>query len=162
MSDSKPREIGPVLEFLRLLWRVNHGMEKRSKRMQSGLGVTAPQRMVVRMVGRFPGIYAGDLAALLHVDRGTLSSALRRLEAAGVLTRTADAVDRRRVAIHLTNRGKRIDAHTDGTIESAVKGVVAGESNDSIRGAQRVLAALAKELERAPRRSTTSKRARRS
>ncbi|MFN8573534.1 MAG: MarR family transcriptional regulator [Gemmatimonadaceae bacterium] len=154
MSDWTRRDVGPVLEFLRVLWRVNHGMEKRSKRMQTTHGVTAPQRMVIRMVGRFPGIYAGDLAELLHVDRGTLSSALRRLEADGLLKRTVDATDRRRVAIHLTARGKRIDDVTEGTVESVVKSVVGSESTESLRATQRVLLALANDLERPARRKS--------
>lgn len=158
MSETTRREVGPVLGFLRLLWRVNHGMEKRSKRMQAALGITGSQRMVLRMVGRFPGIYAGELADLLHVDRGTLSSALRRLEASGLLKRATDAEDRRRIAVNLTSRGKRMDASVDGTIESAVKTLIHTESSDALRATTRVLTTLASQLERSAPRGRNGKK----
>ena len=38
--------------------------------MERSLGITAPQRLVLRCVGKFPGVSAGRLATLLHlVDR---------------------------------------------------------------------------------------------
>lgn len=158
MSETTRRDVGPVLAFLRVLWRVNHGMEKRSKHMQATLGVTAPQRMVVRMVGRFPGIYAGELADLLHVDRGTLSSALRRLEALGLLKRATDEVDRRRVAVSLTSRGKRVDAASNGSVESVVKTIVTSEREDALRATQRVLSSLANQLEQTEKRGHKRRR----
>ncbi|MBK8245968.1 MAG: MarR family transcriptional regulator [Gemmatimonadetes bacterium] len=67
--------------------------------MQGRLGVTAPQRMVIRLAGRFPDATASELAALLHLDPGSLSSLLARLEEAGLLNRTADRHDRRRIRV---------------------------------------------------------------
>ena len=60
------------LEFLQCLWRTSHAMERRSRRMEKAIGVTAPQRLVLRFLGRFPGVTAGQLAQALHVDPGTL------------------------------------------------------------------------------------------
>ena len=51
--------LGEVLEFMRLLWALHHGMQSTSKRMEATLGLTGPQRLVLRLVGRFPGIAAG-------------------------------------------------------------------------------------------------------
>jgi len=62
---SKPEgadQLGPVLEFMKLLWAVDHGLQSISKHMESRFGITGPQRLVVRIVGRFPGISAGALA----------------------------------------------------------------------------------------------------
>lgn len=50
------RPLGPVLSFMRALWGVNHGLESSSRRMKGSIGVTGPERMVVRLVGRYPGI----------------------------------------------------------------------------------------------------------
>lgn len=150
MKNNGTPSVGPVLDFLRLLWQVDHGMATRSKRMLATLGVTAPQRMVVRMAGRFPGISAGELAEILHVDPGTLSSALRRLEAAGAIQRRADVKDRRRVRLHLTTKGKRLDQDLDDTVESAVKRVVQATPATTLRATERVLLALAEELGRVP------------
>lgn len=112
--------MGPVLDFLRVLWRLNHGLERRSRYMHATLGVTAPQRMVIRVAGQFPGITAGELARVLHVDPGTLSTALARLEELGHVERQADQHDSRRVHVVLTASGRRLDRESHGTVESAV------------------------------------------
>src|SRR2546423_15613008 len=52
-------QLGPVLEFMKQLWAVDHGLQSASKRMEASFGITGPQRLVVRIVGRFPGIAAG-------------------------------------------------------------------------------------------------------
>jgi len=54
-------QLGPVLEFMKQLWAVDHGLQSVSKRMEARFGITGPQRLVVRIVGRFPGISAGAL-----------------------------------------------------------------------------------------------------
>ena len=78
---------GETLEFMRLLWAIDHGLQRRSKRMAKTLGLTGPQRLVVRMLGRYPGISAGQLAQVLHLHPSTLTGILRRLERRGWLTR---------------------------------------------------------------------------
>src|SRR5437868_12246913 len=98
-------QLGPILEFMKLLWAVDHGLQSTSKRMEASYGITGPQRLVVRIVGRFPGISAGGLAEVLHVHPSTLTGVLRRLEARGVLQRKADPSDARRALFGLTPRG---------------------------------------------------------
>lgn len=77
ISDST-RQFGPstrlpdVLQFMQLLWAVVHGLERTSKRMILDVGVTGPQRLVLRVVGLYPGVSAGELATILHVHPSTL------------------------------------------------------------------------------------------
>ncbi len=92
------RPLGAVLEFLRALWGLNHALESASRRMKGRLGVTGPERMVVRLVGRSPRISAGHLARILQVHPSTLTGLLKRLVARGILARTADAADARRAS----------------------------------------------------------------
>jgi len=68
-TDPAP-SLGPVLEFLRVLWQVDHALQRRSKRMARELGLTGPQRLVLRLVGRFPGLPAGDMSGM---PDGTIS-----------------------------------------------------------------------------------------
>src|ERR1700760_1858990 len=88
--------LGAVLDFMRLLWAVDHALQSASKRMEATFGVTGPQRLVVRIVGRFPGIAAGRVAEILHVHPSTLTSILKRLETRGMLQRRSDPRDARR------------------------------------------------------------------
>jgi MarR family transcriptional regulator, organic hydroperoxide resistance regulator len=82
--------LGPALNFLRGVWEMNHALEKLSLNMAQRLGVTAQQRLVLRCVGKFPGVTAGQLATLLHLDPGTVSAALKRLEEKALLERRKD------------------------------------------------------------------------
>jgi DNA-binding MarR family transcriptional regulator len=123
-SDEPAFPLEPALDFLQRLWRMNHALERLSARMERSLGVTAQQRLVVRCIGKYPGITAGQLAGLLHVDPGTLSAALGRLERKGLVARRRDPRDRRRVSLGLTKAGRDLDAPTDGTVEAAVEALL--------------------------------------
>jgi DNA-binding MarR family transcriptional regulator len=145
-DKSKAPPLGEVLEFMRLLWAVDHGLQSTSKRMESSLGLTGPQRLVVRLVGRFPGIPAGKLAQILHVHPSTLTGVLKRLEKRGVLERKADPLDGRKALFALTEAGRALDVPSEGTVESAVQRVLSRMSRARILGTQDVLTALAAEL----------------
>lgn len=146
MTLSTPVDSDSTLRFLRLLWRVNHAMERASSHMHATLGITAPQRMVIRFIGRAPGISSGELAEVLHVDPGTLSSTLRVLEREKLVARRADDRDRRRVRVFLTPRGRQLDADTPRTVEAAVRVTLSRQSKLGLSSIQRILEALAREL----------------
>lgn len=110
-----------ILQFMRLLWALVHGLDKTSKRMSFEVGITGPQRLVLRVAGLFPGLSAGDLAALLHVHPSTLTGVLQRLVAQRLLARVNDPRDRRRAILNLTARGARINSAHRGTVEAAVE-----------------------------------------
>ena len=135
-----------VLQFMQLLWAVVHGLEKTSKRMAGDLGVTGPQRLALRVIGLFPGVSAGDLAATLHVHPSTLTGVLQRLSAQRWLRRVDDPRDRRRAILRLTARGARINAARRGTVESAVADVLDGVSAQDREATMRVLERLARQL----------------
>ena len=141
-----PPPLGEVLDFMRLLWAVDHALQTRSKRMESTLGVTGPQRLVLRIVGRFPGILPGQIAHLLHVHPSTLTGILKRLEARGLVQRRRDPRDRRRAPLGLTAKGMRIDELREGTIESAVGRVVDRLPAAKLDAARDVLTELARAL----------------
>ena len=50
-SAAIARRLGRVLEFMRVLWAVDHALQSTSKWMEVRLGVTGPQRLVIRMIG---------------------------------------------------------------------------------------------------------------
>jgi len=56
------------------------------------------------------GLTVSDLGARLFLDSGTLTPLLKRLEAAGLVSRLRDAGDERRVLIRLTAEGRRLKA----------------------------------------------------
>ena len=140
--------LGRALEFLERVWHVNHAMQRVSTRMLQELGVTGPQRLVIRCVGQHPGITSSQLAEVLHLDRGSVSAALNRLEAMRLLERRPDLEDGRRVTLHLTATGRKVDRPTKHTIEATVEQVINAASAADLEATGRVLAALAAALER--------------
>jgi DNA-binding MarR family transcriptional regulator len=139
-------DLPDVLQFMQLLWAVVHGVEKTSKRMTSEIGVTGPQRLVLRVVGLSPGVSAGDVAAILHVHPSTLTGVLQRLIAQRLLERTNDPGDRRRAVLRLTPRGARANAVSGGTVESAIAEALSGVSDRDRTATKRVLDRLASHL----------------
>jgi DNA-binding MarR family transcriptional regulator len=135
-----------VLQFMQVLWAVVHGLDQTSKRMKGRIGVTGPQRLVLRVVGLFPGLSAGDLATILHVHPSTLTGVIRRLVKQRLLVRADDPSDRRRAILHLTKRGGRANATRRATVESAVANALDGASKRDRAAARRVLARLAQHL----------------
>ena len=147
MMDAREQmQLPDVLDFMQLLWAVVHGLERSSKAMAADLGVTGPQRLVLRVVGLFPGLSAGDLAAILHVHPSTLTGVLHRLVAQRLLVRVADPADRRRAALRLAARGARANARRRGTVESAVAAALADVQPGDRLAARRVLERLADHL----------------
>jgi MarR family transcriptional regulator, organic hydroperoxide resistance regulator len=143
-AERPSARLGGTLEFMRLLWALHHGLEKRSKRMEATLGVTGQQRLVVRMIGSFPGVTAGGLARLLHLHPSTVTGLLKRLERRGMIVRRGHAGgDRRVLAFFLSPRGERLDSRRSGTIESTMTRVLGSLPPRRVAAARDVLAALA-------------------
>lgn len=140
---SKTERLGEVLDFMRLLWAVDHALQSMSKRMESSLGVTGPQRLVIRIVGRFPGISAGELANVLHIHPSTLTGILKRLEGRNIIERSADPDDARRALFSLTTRGKDLDGVRLGTVEATVRRALTKIPPRKVSAAREVLSTLA-------------------
>ena len=146
-GGEEERKLGRVLDFLRQLWAVDHGLQRVSKRMHAEYGVTGLQRMMIRIVGRFGGISAGELAEILHVHPSTLTGALDKLVRNGGLLRKADPDDGRRSRLFLGAKGKTIDAVKSGTVEAAVRRALARVSPEEVDAARAVLKAISDELD---------------
>lgn len=148
------RALPDVLQFMKLVWAVVHGLQTTSKRMSRVLGITGPQRLTLRVVGLRPGLSAGELAAILHLHPSTLTGILHRLAADGLLMRVPAVGDRRRAVLHLTPRGVRLNRLTGGTVEAAVSRALRDSSRADQRATTRLLERVADHLgpPRAPRR----------
>jgi DNA-binding MarR family transcriptional regulator len=118
-------ELDAALLFMRALWVAVHAVQTTSKRMNARLGVTGPQRLVLRVVGLAPGISAGGLATVLHLHPSTLTGVLKRLEKQRLLSRAVHAADGRRAVLRLTAQGRRYAAPVDGTVEAAARATMA-------------------------------------
>lgn len=74
------------------------------------LGLTHPQYLVMLALWQHDELSVKDLSALLHLDPGTLSPLLKRLDAAGLVTRRRSDVDERALAVSVTPAGLALRA----------------------------------------------------
>jgi DNA-binding MarR family transcriptional regulator len=145
-TEKDPYQLSKVLAFMSTLWALDHELRAASKHMGTTLGVTGPQRLVIRLVGKFPGICAKTIAELLHIHPSTLTGILSRLEGAGFIIRTPDPEDRRRVHFHLTKNARKINATSANTVEAAVRRAIAHFTEEQLELTQEVLAKISEQL----------------
>lgn len=72
------------------------------------LGLTYPQYLVMLVLWERHTVTVGELASTLYLDSGTLTPMLKRMAAAGLLVRSRNAGDERRVDIIITDKGKAL------------------------------------------------------
>lgn len=77
------------------------------------LGITYPQYLVLLALWERDGVPVGALAERVRLDYGTLSPLLKRLQAAGLISRERRADDERSVTISLTEAGRGLRARAE-------------------------------------------------
>ena len=92
------------------LYSASLAMTKLYKPLLDELGLTYPQYLVMLVLWEGDGIMVSELGQRLSLDSGTLTPLLKRMEAAGLVSRLRDVADERRVHIHLTAAGRRLKA----------------------------------------------------
>lgn len=74
------------------------------------LGLTYPQYLVMMVLWEKSPCTVGEVGEQLHLETGTLTPLLKRMEAAGLVARKRDASDERRVLVTLTEPGEALRA----------------------------------------------------
>ncbi|SFT61616.1 transcriptional regulator, MarR family [Geodermatophilus amargosae] len=90
------------------LYAASRAMTARYRPMLEELGLTYPQYLVMMLLWEEDHQTVGQLGARLALDSGTLSPLLKRLTAAGLVTRHRRVEDERSVAIALTDSGRAL------------------------------------------------------
>lgn len=142
-AEDEPYPLPESLELMRLVWRVNHALERLSVRMEAELSVSAAQRMMIRLIGKYPSITPGRLADALHLDPGTVSATLARLERKRLIERRRDGRDKRRVIVGLTDAGRALDRPAGGTFEHAAATLLARMPRRDVETARTFLIMMA-------------------
>lgn len=134
---------------MQLLWNLAHALEVRSKQMAKTLGVTGPQRLVLRVLGQAGALGPGQLAAILDMHPSTLTGILARLQERDLIRRAVDAADGRRATLALSPLGRVVDREKRGTVEAAVGRAMARAGGEAVARTRELLAVLVEELLRA-------------
>ncbi len=72
------------------------------------LGLTYTQYIVMMVMWESVSVSSRDLAARVHLDYGTLTPVLKKLETTGYITRKRDPEDERLLILELTDKGEAI------------------------------------------------------
>ena len=118
---SKPSESTKAGDVLRLdnqlcfaVYAASHAFNATYKPLLEPLGLTYPQYLVMLVLWQEDGVTVSAIGGRLGLDSGTLTPLLKRLEAAGLVSRLRDAADERQVRITLTGPGRALKAKAKG------------------------------------------------
>ena len=159
-NSTSARALEPVLDFMRILWSIEHGLQSTSKLMEAELGVTGPQRLVLRIVSQSPGISAGELARVVRLHPSTITGILQRLVRKRLLVRDRDPADSRRVRLRVRDRANPLTHRSPETVEWAVASALERVPARRLHHVREVLSSIAAALDAS--RTTAKLRARRS
>ena len=96
------------------------------------LGVTYPQYLVLLVLWERDGLTVSDIGERLFLDSGTLTPLLKRLEAQGLVDRSRDPQDERRVVIRLTDAARALKDAAAG-IPACILGATGCDLQDVVR-----------------------------
>lgn len=90
------------------LYSASLAMTKLYKPWLDELGLTYPQYLAMLALWEEDGLSVSQLGERLRLDSGTLTPLLKRLEAAGLVSRLRATHDERRVHVSLTAAGRKL------------------------------------------------------
>lgn len=129
----EPRhEIDRQLSFA--LYGAANRMIRLHKPFLAPLGLTFPQYLVIVELLDGAPCSVGALGARTDMDTGTITPLVKRLAAAGIVTRARDPDDQRRVLVDLTKLGRSLETEiraVTGKIQSACQ--LTDQEMDEIR-----------------------------
>ena len=105
-EDSDPLDLDRQVCFP--LYAASNLLNRLYRPILGKLGLTYPQYLVMLVLWKQAPQTVGSLGDMLYLDSGTLTPLLKRMETAGLISRTRDAGDERRVLIDVTVKGRAL------------------------------------------------------
>lgn len=97
-------------QFCFALYSTGLAMAKAYRKPLAALGLTYPQYLVMLVLWAGEDLMVSQIGERLYLDSATLTPLLKRLEAAGLVTRTRARQDERQVVIALSPAGRALKA----------------------------------------------------
>lgn len=91
------------------LYSASRAVSSAYRPLLDELNLTYPQYLVLLVLWEDEACSIGQLGDRLHLDSGTLSPLIKRLEAAGLVRRQRSNADERRVDVTLTAEGRALE-----------------------------------------------------
>jgi len=106
IEDTSPPELHLDNQLCFSVYAAAHAFTQAYKPYLTPLGLTYPQYLVMLLLWEKDGRAVNELGQPLHLDSGTLTPLLKRMEKAGLVTRRRCDKDERVMRIHLTPAGR--------------------------------------------------------
>jgi DNA-binding MarR family transcriptional regulator len=90
------------------LYSASRAVTARYRPVLDQLGLTYPQFLVLMTLWEHDDQNVREISDRLDLDSGTMSPLLKRLDAAGLVTRERSAADERQVRVRLTDAGRAL------------------------------------------------------
>jgi DNA-binding MarR family transcriptional regulator len=99
-------EHGTEESIIASLRRIIRAVDLHSKSLAQRYGLTGPQIVLLRELGRHQPLSTGELAKRVALGQATVSQILDRLEKRGFVKRSRSDLDKRRVMNEITEEGR--------------------------------------------------------
>jgi DNA-binding MarR family transcriptional regulator len=108
----KPQKLPLDGQLCFSLYAASMAVNRTYKPMLDAFGVTYPQYLVLSTLWEQDGLAVSAIADRLSLESSTITPLVKRLEAAGFLTRERNPMDERQVIVSLTAKGRSLDQKT--------------------------------------------------
>ena len=99
---------GYAESILRSLRRIIRAIDQHSRKLSNSYHLTVPQLVCLHQILQNGSITPGKLAKKVFLSQATVTGILDRMEARGLIERSRNSPDRRRVIVSLTDTGQRM------------------------------------------------------
>lgn len=113
-QPSATNDLDLEAQFCFALYSTTLALGKIYAPILAGLGLTYPQYLVMLVLWQEDGLTVRALGEQLHLNSGTLTPMLKRMEQAGLVRRSRDKKDERLVRTELTQAGRDLQPHAVG------------------------------------------------
>lgn len=107
-----------VTSALIAIRRIVRAAEFAARDLSKVAGLTPSQMVVLQLIDRDGELSAGALAEAARLSQATVTALLDKLEDKGLVVRRRSAEDRRRVAVALTDEGRRVLVTTPDVLQN--------------------------------------------
>jgi DNA-binding MarR family transcriptional regulator len=137
-SPARAAEIARMTQLARLFQIASDKMDDAFGRL---VGINPTDQRCLDLVDVHGGMTAGELAEAASLSPGAVTTVVDRLERLGLVTRTRDETDRRRVIVEITDKSRELAGAIYGPIAAYAREYIDELSDEEIAVIKRFLEA---------------------
>lgn len=153
VSPELKSDVDQVLEAVIYLYTESRRITKELARRAD---LTGPQLTVVKMLESIGDLSLSELSEKIRAQNSTVTGIIDRMEREGLVTRERSKEDRRVVYIKLTSKGRSLAQEIPVEPMEIFKTALGGLTAQEVRDLMRILAKVAKRVQKAVRREGAS------